>query len=874
MAEITKELGRIPVSRGNYQSTTEYYKDNIVQYKRGSYQVVSESPIIGIPPTNDKNVVNPGWTLFAGTLDAQDVVNQIKEQETKSIQAVANREAEILAKSDAAEVSFDNTGTSLSGTNVQGALEELAKYTINGNLISSFKFDPGNRIKELYIKGLSNDDDIKCTRFTVSSEKVSLSVKTSDDRTFNFIVTENISTDTVYESTNKEAWVVLQDLTEYSYSSDIGIFELYGNRVRNLSYNPIIEQYLLDTLNSFEFISNKSINNAIQEILILSDKKTLRIKAITITDNVLAVNIVDEDGNTVAFCSKKIVPQLGQVYYIPEYNNSGIYAFIVLKDYISISSDKVYEFTDAAYNIKNSPLISNYISKQSNSFISEFYAISSDETINSHFANLFVSTDRNNTISITYIWHTSENNLAIYLFKNDVGFARLLIDDTTASIIPGEVYSLETYDGSDDFAYIVFNNIDDSNISLKKVALNSSVIFDYSKNPIIEQYLLSKNANDFIKIRNWSSLESFNAHIDELYIPNFVSKYGEGCNIVQISATSKLIRFAIRDANDDLVCIVGKDVTPYYYSVGAISPIYDYSTKELIGWVKLRYLGEDFAKSSVRSINTELVEDINNSPNIAKMLNSKEQIVIMGDSILGYPEDNMMPDILRGIHGVRVWNMACGGCCMAWRQEGGDMYYDKFTFSSIIDSLIANDFSVQIEAIETKEESYRDFTIQVENMKKVDLSLPTTIICDYINNDITNNVPIGVLWEYTDTLENYNRMTFCGAQNYGVQKLISNYMQIKLAFITDSYRWRKQGGTGELVPPYLYENGNGDTAIAYCQAEKDNCKRLGLRCYDFQDYGVRNAFAMDYSTVDGTHCNAYGFQELSKYVNKIYNDFN
>lgn len=124
MAEITKELGRIPVSRGNYQATTEYYKDNIVQYKRGSYQVVSESPIVGVPPTNDKNVVNPGWTLFAGTLDAQDVVNQIKEQEAQSIQAVADREAEILAKSDAAEVSFDNTGTSLSGINVQDALVE------------------------------------------------------------------------------------------------------------------------------------------------------------------------------------------------------------------------------------------------------------------------------------------------------------------------------------------------------------------------------------------------------------------------------------------------------------------------------------------------------------------------------------------------------------------------------------------------------------------------------------------------------------------------------------------------------------------------------------------------------------------------------
>lgn len=125
MAEITKELGRIPVSRGDYQSTTEYYKDNIVQYKRGSYQVVSESPIIGIPPTNDKNIVNPGWTLFAGTLDAQDVVNQIKEQEAKSIQAVAAREAEILAKSDAAKISSNTKG--LEGNNVQDNLNDVGK---------------------------------------------------------------------------------------------------------------------------------------------------------------------------------------------------------------------------------------------------------------------------------------------------------------------------------------------------------------------------------------------------------------------------------------------------------------------------------------------------------------------------------------------------------------------------------------------------------------------------------------------------------------------------------------------------------------------------------------------------------------------------
>ena len=125
MAEITKELGRIPVSRGDYQINVEYYKDNIVQYKRGSYQVISESPITNIPPTDDNNVVNYGWKLFAGTLDAQDVVNQVKNQEAKSIQAIADREAEILIKSDAALISSTTVG--LEGSNIQDNLNDAGE---------------------------------------------------------------------------------------------------------------------------------------------------------------------------------------------------------------------------------------------------------------------------------------------------------------------------------------------------------------------------------------------------------------------------------------------------------------------------------------------------------------------------------------------------------------------------------------------------------------------------------------------------------------------------------------------------------------------------------------------------------------------------
>ena len=73
MATKNLNLGIVPVSRGEFNSTTIYYKDNIVQYKRGSYQVISESPITGISPTNDNNVVNPGWKLFAGIQGVDDV---------------------------------------------------------------------------------------------------------------------------------------------------------------------------------------------------------------------------------------------------------------------------------------------------------------------------------------------------------------------------------------------------------------------------------------------------------------------------------------------------------------------------------------------------------------------------------------------------------------------------------------------------------------------------------------------------------------------------------------------------------------------------------------------------------------------------------
>lgn len=110
----------------------------------------AKQPVAGLTPEHaiyDKNGVRLDAKL--GNVNLQEFrdlqqqgVNAIKSQETKSIQAVAAREQEILSKSDASEISFNNTDTSLSGTNVQDALVETdnkvteLEKNINDNIVS------------------------------------------------------------------------------------------------------------------------------------------------------------------------------------------------------------------------------------------------------------------------------------------------------------------------------------------------------------------------------------------------------------------------------------------------------------------------------------------------------------------------------------------------------------------------------------------------------------------------------------------------------------------------------------------------------------------------------------------------------------------
>ena len=74
MSETTKNIGFLPVNRGEYDNNATYYKDNIVQYNNGSYicSPVGYDPehptsayVTGVKPYEDNaSQLNPGWDVF------------------------------------------------------------------------------------------------------------------------------------------------------------------------------------------------------------------------------------------------------------------------------------------------------------------------------------------------------------------------------------------------------------------------------------------------------------------------------------------------------------------------------------------------------------------------------------------------------------------------------------------------------------------------------------------------------------------------------------------------------------------------------------------------------------------------------------------
>lgn len=559
----------------------------------------------------------------------------------------------------------------------------------------------------------------------------------------------------------------------------------------------------------------------------------------------------------------------GKVYALKTKEN-------ITKGYIILSGETVsfsgssMTMQEDAYNVANSPGIMSYLLNDIYSQIER--NISDNELFNKNVKELFIKTSNENsifTVSLFRLNYNSIPNFYVIIKKDGNAFAEFKRN----SIEENKKYKFEIKDGSDDEAYIIFTGYSTDVVNATGIGytLNKDVIFNYSKNPIIEKETINALIPNAGQVKNWVTNQTINNVIKEFYIEN-ISSYS-AITLTQIRVLSDNVRIFLK-SGDKFLCTMDKKITLDYYDKEAITPLYKYQGHEIVGWIMLKRLNEDVNLTSTQEVNLNLVGDIKNSPTIGAMLNSDEQIILTGDSLQGKPAENSLPDLLRGITKKQVWNISCGGCMMAWRSDNGKNFYDVFSFSTLMNAIATNDFSEQLAAISGTQPE--DYSVQVANMLKIDNSKKTTIICNYMANDISNGSTIGELWNYTDAVGSYARNTFLGALNYGVSKALSANSLFKFIFLGDFYRLLPADGETERTqPPYYWTNKIGKKAEDYIEAEKTNCKRLGLPCQDVVDWGIRNYFSMSAVTTDGTHYNPYGFYKysqlllelMSKYIN-------
>lgn len=345
--------------------------------------------------------------------------------------------------------------------------------------------------------------------------------------------------------------------------------------------------------------------------------------------------------------------------------------------------------------------------------------------------------------------------------------------------------------------------------------------------------------------------------LTELYVPNLE----EGWKVFRVYAESTSFRFGITDKDGNTI-LDGLDNVGTSYS-DAVNTLID-SDGNIIAYYVLHYTGTDYFGGGNRTPDLTLTSNIDNSPKIKELLSREENLVLIGDSLFGYQDQNLLESKLNSISKKHVFNCGFGGCTMALRNSN----YDAFSFVGIADAIATGTFTDQDANVGLVPIYKRRLT----TLKDIDWSKPTTVFIDYVNNDITTNVPIGDEWEYTDSSTDFDKTTVLGALYYGVATILAVYPHVKFVFFTPS--WRCIEVNDVKLPPYAYTNGLNLTSESYREAIISNCEKMGVSVYDFFKYGGTNFYNKEYMRLGGTsHFTIKGYDRLANALNNLDNSF-
>ena len=498
--------------------------------------------------------------------------------------------------------------------------------------------------------------------------------------------------------------------------------------------------------------------------------------------------------------------------------------------------------------------------------------VPSNSIIDERVHNMFIgNSDREatyTTLGISFSPNTEGGEISLFIQRDGATIGRCLVTDLSGW--KTKIHDILFFSGNKEYGFITFSDVSDQSISGDTYLLSEKV-FDLSFSPIIEEYIISRvmiDAGQFdniVKKPAYINNDSADSVISELYIPNAL-QYGTMHAITIVSKIengSSVIVINFLKSDDTYVCHCQVDGVDSNKIFNVPIRLRKFDSYDNFGWIIINN-NVNYANSGIYyEYDNSIISDINNSPIIKRIVESEEQIVLVGDSLIGIAnQDNILESFLMSRTNKMVYNIGFGGCRMAWLTSDGSNNYDKFTAISLSDSLISKSYVAQIAANEALSNAH-NYKVRIADLKEIDLLKPTTIVCNFINNDLTSNVPIGALWQPGTDKAQFNKQTFLGAMNYFIANIAEAYPHVRFTFLTEAWRY-KEDKNSISVPPYLYVNINDETSMQFRQSQYDNGYRLGVEIVDFTTLCNRNSYNMTYMTNDGTHFKTNGYDVFAK----------
>lgn len=236
-------------------------------------------------------------------------------------------------------------------------------------------------------------------------------------------------------------------------------------------------------------------------------------------------------------------------------------------------------------------------------------------------------------------------------------------------------------------------------------------------------------------------------------------------------------------------------------------------------------------------------------------------VVCFGDSLTW---SGFYPLYAQMLVGGTFYNCGIGGTWLTRRPSTDG--YEAFSAEAIATAIAEEDWSVQ----ETAAQTLTQYAGIVERMSSIDYSNVNIISFAFGTNDWNNTNHI----EGSNSLDNFETLTYRGAVNYICKKIHSKYPNIKIIFICPIYRVFVGANIEEYHNSTYETEGFTDSDVKLNQANltlrqvvgyiKEQAALNHCGCLDMYDnFGCNRYNYLEY-LYDGTHPTYDGYRELGR----------